>query len=208
MAPDKIPRPPNSFILYRSKEEVMLRARAKALYGKDKLKCSEISKAAGFSWADEPKEVKDHYARLAHIAAVEHKLKYPDYKFTPGPRKSRAGGTKLTKSRARKAMVTEGNSGQTSSTSTRSTLIPTSSSPDVTPTRDLSPPHNHSASPPSTPSSSTATHPLSSLSSTLGTTINHQATPPVHPPTYMNHLMHASMLAALAASTAVRESPL
>ncbi|KAI0760358.1 hypothetical protein C8Q74DRAFT_1207983, partial [Fomes fomentarius] len=83
MAPGKIPRPPNSFILYRSKEEVMLRAQAKALFGKDKLKCSDISKAVGLSWADQPKAVKDHYAGLARIAAQEHKLKYPDYKFTP-----------------------------------------------------------------------------------------------------------------------------
>ncbi|KAF9134166.1 hypothetical protein BGW39_007904 [Mortierella sp. 14UC] len=72
----KVPRPPNSFIIYRREHS--------AHYSK--ITAAELSKILGEQWAHEPPERKAHYADLAKAAEKEHALKYPEYKFTPAKR--------------------------------------------------------------------------------------------------------------------------
>lgn len=72
----KVPRPPNSFIIYRKEHSA----------GYSKITAAELSKILGEQWAKEPPERKAHYAKLAKAAEKEHALKFPYYKFTPAKR--------------------------------------------------------------------------------------------------------------------------
>ena len=70
---DHIPRPPNAFILYRSElcKECPERNNR------------HISQIAGVLWRNMSEEKKDFYRAQAAQALAEHKLKYPNYKFSP-----------------------------------------------------------------------------------------------------------------------------
>ncbi|KAF9928353.1 hypothetical protein FBU30_002434 [Linnemannia zychae] len=72
----KIPRPPNSFIIYRREHSSNY----------TKITAAELSKILGEQWANEPPQRKAYYAELAKAAEKEHALKYPEYKFTPAKR--------------------------------------------------------------------------------------------------------------------------
>ncbi|KAG0240635.1 hypothetical protein BGX31_001822 [Mortierella sp. GBA43] len=72
-SPKKIPRPPNSFLIYRKEH-------AKAYKG---LVATELSSKLAEAWNNETPECRAHYARLAEKAKKEHAIKYPNYKFTP-----------------------------------------------------------------------------------------------------------------------------
>ncbi|KAK5816183.1 hypothetical protein F5H01DRAFT_343867 [Linnemannia elongata] len=72
----KVPRPPNSFIIYRKEHSA----------GYSKITAAELSKILGEQWAKEPPERRAYYARLAKAAEKEHALKFPYYKFTPAKR--------------------------------------------------------------------------------------------------------------------------
>ncbi|KAG0253389.1 Casanova [Linnemannia exigua] len=72
----KVPRPPNSFIIYRREHSSNY----------SKITAAELSKILGEQWANEPPERKAYYAKLAKAAEKEHALKYPEYKFTPAKR--------------------------------------------------------------------------------------------------------------------------
>ncbi|KAK3831388.1 MAG: hypothetical protein JOS17DRAFT_745188 [Linnemannia elongata] len=72
----KVPRPPNSFIIYRKEHSA----------GYSKITAAELSKILGEQWAKEPPERKAYYAKLAKAAEKEHALKFPYYKFTPAKR--------------------------------------------------------------------------------------------------------------------------
>ncbi|KAF9925888.1 hypothetical protein FBU30_004413 [Linnemannia zychae] len=69
----KIPRPANSFMLYRAEN-------SKKYPG---LVATELSAKLGESWRNEPQEVRDRYEELAEQAKKEHAIRYPDYKFAP-----------------------------------------------------------------------------------------------------------------------------
>ncbi|KAF9970306.1 hypothetical protein BGZ65_011230, partial [Modicella reniformis] len=69
----KIPRPPNSFLIYRKEH-------AKAYKG---LVATELSTKLAEAWNNETGECRAHYARLAEKAKKEHAIRYPNYKFTP-----------------------------------------------------------------------------------------------------------------------------
>ncbi|KAK3831977.1 MAG: high mobility group box domain-containing protein, partial [Linnemannia gamsii] len=71
--PFKVPRPANSFMLYRAEN-------GKKYPG---LVATELSAKLGEAWRKEPKDVRDRYEELAEQAKREHALKYPDYKFAP-----------------------------------------------------------------------------------------------------------------------------
>ncbi|KAG0304292.1 Transcription factor Sox-2 [Dissophora globulifera] len=73
---NKPPRPPNSFIIYRTEHA--------AKY--PKLTAAELSKILGSRWSQETPECKAHYAKLAKKAEIEHAAQYPEYKFTPAKR--------------------------------------------------------------------------------------------------------------------------
>ncbi|KAG0365449.1 Casanova, partial [Mortierella sp. AD032] len=71
--PFKVPRPANSFMLYRAEN-------GKKYPG---LVATELSAKLGEAWRKEPKDVRDRYEELAEQAKREHALKYPGYKFAP-----------------------------------------------------------------------------------------------------------------------------
>lgn len=73
----KVPRPMNSFMLYRS-----------AYADRVKEYCKEtnhqmISQITGASWAKEPREIKELYEKYADIDRQNHQQAHPDYKFAP-----------------------------------------------------------------------------------------------------------------------------
>ncbi|KAG0326524.1 Casanova [Podila humilis] len=74
--PKKIPRPLNSFLIYRKE-------RAKQYAG---LVATELSAKLAAAWKKETKQIREHYAHLADIAKKEHAIEFPDYKFTPAKR--------------------------------------------------------------------------------------------------------------------------
>ncbi|KAF9297788.1 Casanova [Mortierella antarctica] len=74
--PKKIPRPPNSFMIYR-------REQATKHTG---LIAAKLSTKLAKAWRNETPETRAHYAGLAEQARAEHTLKYPTYKFTPARR--------------------------------------------------------------------------------------------------------------------------
>ncbi|KAG0065347.1 hypothetical protein BGZ90_001805 [Linnemannia elongata] len=71
--PFKIPRPANSFMLYRAEN-------GKKFPG---LVATELSAKLGEAWRREPQDVRDRYDEMAEQAKRDHALKYPDYKFAP-----------------------------------------------------------------------------------------------------------------------------
>ncbi|KAG0273629.1 Casanova [Linnemannia exigua] len=71
--PFKIPRPPNSFMLYRAEN-------GKKYPG---LVATELSAKLGEAWRKEPQDIRDRYEELAEQAKWDHALKYPNYKFAP-----------------------------------------------------------------------------------------------------------------------------
>jgi hypothetical protein len=73
----KIPRPMNSFMLYRSAYADRLKA-----WGQHN-NHQEVSKFAGASWQIEPEELKDRYKDLAKVERENHQRAHPDYKFSP-----------------------------------------------------------------------------------------------------------------------------
>ncbi|KAG9071132.1 Transcription factor Sox-2 [Linnemannia hyalina] len=73
---EKVPRPPNAFIIYRREHSA----------GYSKITAAELSKILGEQWANEPPERKAHYFKLAKAAEKEHALMFPYYKFTPAKR--------------------------------------------------------------------------------------------------------------------------
>ncbi|KAI9189463.1 hypothetical protein H9P43_000896 [Blastocladiella emersonii ATCC 22665] len=80
----KIPRPENSFFLYRRS----VYQAAKAAH--PELSNPNLSKVISDMWRNESASVRNHYKELAILAKQEHESKYPDYKYQPR-RKVRAG---------------------------------------------------------------------------------------------------------------------
>ncbi|KAF9382009.1 hypothetical protein CPB97_007389 [Podila verticillata] len=70
--PKKIPRPPNSFMIYR-------REKATKYAG---LIAAELSTKVAKAWRNETPETQAHYARLAEQAKAEHTLRYSAHQFT------------------------------------------------------------------------------------------------------------------------------
>lgn len=73
----RIPRPMNSFMLYRS-----------AYAERCKIWCTQnnhqvVSTVCGESWALEPPEVKQLYADYAQVERENHAKAHPDYRFSP-----------------------------------------------------------------------------------------------------------------------------
>ncbi|KAF9515520.1 hypothetical protein BS47DRAFT_1293750, partial [Hydnum rufescens UP504] len=79
--PQKIPRPRNPWIIYRSERLAQMKEQM-TQEGKLKTQAS-ISKDLAYDWAHEPATVKAVYAKKSEIERAEHKLKYPGYKYDP-----------------------------------------------------------------------------------------------------------------------------
>ncbi|KAF9177459.1 Casanova [Haplosporangium sp. Z 767] len=69
----KIPRPPNSFLIYRKEHATRYAG----------LVATRLSTKLAEAWRKETPERRAHYAMLAEKAKQEHAIKYPNYKFTP-----------------------------------------------------------------------------------------------------------------------------
>ena len=88
--PERPPRPPNSWILYRShmaRERTDLEGRAQ----------SEISAIISKAWRDAPADVKLHFEMLAEAKKVEHQARYPHYRFNPIKKSDKAKAAKKAK---------------------------------------------------------------------------------------------------------------
>lgn len=88
--PERPPRPPNSWILYRShmaKERTDLEGRAQ----------SEISAIISKAWRDAPADVKLHFEMLAEAKKVEHQARYPHYRFNPVKKSDKVKAVKKAK---------------------------------------------------------------------------------------------------------------
>jgi len=80
----KIPRPQNSWLLFRRNYECYFRQHADRTYS-----VSEISKMATEWWRILPDTVKDYFRALSKLAKQCHKDKYPDYSYHPKRRQNR-----------------------------------------------------------------------------------------------------------------------
>ncbi|KAG9072664.1 Casanova [Linnemannia hyalina] len=74
--PERIPRPPNSFIIYRREHAIKYPG----------LVAADLSAKIAHAWRNESPEVLEQYAELAELAKLKHKLQFPDWKFTPAKR--------------------------------------------------------------------------------------------------------------------------
>lgn len=75
--PLKTPRPQNAFMIYRREKHPSVVAVHKGLHNK------EVSRIVGQLWRNESEEVHRVYERKADFAKLEHKVKYPGYKYAP-----------------------------------------------------------------------------------------------------------------------------
>ncbi|KAJ8091393.1 hypothetical protein AAF712_009844 [Marasmius tenuissimus] len=78
---DHIRRPPNSFMVFRS--DFWDRQK----HNPTERDHREISKMAGSSWRSLPAHMKEHWRHRAAAIKAEHSRKYPDYKYSPNPRR-------------------------------------------------------------------------------------------------------------------------
>jgi hypothetical protein len=74
----KIPRPPNSWILFRRDKSKELRE------ANPNMSTGEVSIEAARQWKVLSDEDKGFYQEMAKQAALQHKIQYPDYVYKPG----------------------------------------------------------------------------------------------------------------------------
>ncbi|KAL4811198.1 hypothetical protein BDV18DRAFT_6707 [Aspergillus unguis] len=83
---NKVPRPMNSFMLYRS----AYTDRTKEYFKQQNHQV--VSSAAGNSWNQETPEIRQKYERLSLIEKQNHMSAHPGYKFTPSKDKKKRSG--------------------------------------------------------------------------------------------------------------------
>ncbi|BGP26465.1 proteophosphoglycan ppg4 [Rhodotorula toruloides] len=91
--PGHIPRPRNSFMIYRS-------AQIKTLSdfvtpSGQRLPQSDLSRMIASMWRDETLEVRKRYARQAEEEKAEHYRRHPDYRYQPSVSRKKANDHKL-----------------------------------------------------------------------------------------------------------------
>ncbi|GAA5891310.1 hypothetical protein JCM8208_002581 [Rhodotorula glutinis] len=89
-----IPRPPNSFFLYRSARLKELSA-ARDVSDSAKPQQAELSRHIAAMWKAESVEVREMYARRAAEEKEAHAQRYPDYAFRPKPARRSSAKAKL-----------------------------------------------------------------------------------------------------------------
>ncbi|KAI9292727.1 sequence-specific DNA-binding high mobility group box protein, partial [Neoconidiobolus thromboides FSU 785] len=77
MNKEKIPRPLNSFLIYRKHKSIEVKKE------NPELNNQMISKIVGKLWNNELDSVKKHYHSLANDLKKKHSLMFPNYKFCP-----------------------------------------------------------------------------------------------------------------------------
>ncbi|KAK9469990.1 uncharacterized protein V1510DRAFT_384263 [Dipodascopsis tothii] len=71
----KVPRPRNAFIIYRTlKHNDVV---------KKGITNTNASRVIADMWKNEPDSVREHFQRLALEESIQHKLLYPEYRYTP-----------------------------------------------------------------------------------------------------------------------------
>ncbi|RPD63730.1 HMG-box [Lentinus tigrinus ALCF2SS1-6] len=84
--PEKIPRPPNAWIIYRT--DRLNEWKDTRGPNDPPVKQADISRMIGTRWRFEADHVKLEYEKRAAIAKAEHKRKYPNYKYNPISRRT------------------------------------------------------------------------------------------------------------------------
>ncbi|KAI5922013.1 hypothetical protein F4810DRAFT_721760 [Camillea tinctor] len=73
----RVRRPLNAFMLYRKAYQVLAKEYS------DDLNHQNISKTCGASWRTETPECRERFAKFATTELENHRLAFPDYKYTP-----------------------------------------------------------------------------------------------------------------------------
>ncbi|OLY82948.1 Silenced mating-type M-specific polypeptide Mc [Smittium mucronatum] len=73
----RTPRPPNAFIIYRKEIQ------ADVIKSNPGVSNKEISCIIGKMWKAAPQSIKDEYKEKADQEKIDHKKKFPDYKYQP-----------------------------------------------------------------------------------------------------------------------------
>ncbi|KAL1959620.1 hypothetical protein VTO42DRAFT_1655 [Malbranchea cinnamomea] len=100
--PEKIPRPPNAFILYRQHHHPLIKAAHPEYHNND------ISVLLGKKWKAETAETKAHFKALADEIKRKHAEKHPNYQYAPrkpSEKKRRASARRDGTSAAFKALA-------------------------------------------------------------------------------------------------------
>ncbi|KAF4622547.1 hypothetical protein D9613_008974 [Agrocybe pediades] len=79
-SPNYVPRPPNSFILFRAHMRKQL---PPVSPGRPPRTLQEESRLIGAMWHAASKDVRQEYVSLQEQAKENHRLRHPDYKFSP-----------------------------------------------------------------------------------------------------------------------------
>lgn len=76
---DKVPRPQNAWVLFRKDYE----ANQRVNFPDKALKMKNVSTDAGEVWRNHPVKVKRYFETLSRLAHAQHKILYPNYKYSP-----------------------------------------------------------------------------------------------------------------------------
>ncbi|KAJ3132060.1 hypothetical protein HK101_004642, partial [Irineochytrium annulatum] len=79
-ASNHVPRPKNSFMLYR--QDTQPRVLAEHRQSNMNSNSKDVSGLLAEMWRRESEEVRDHYRRRAELLREEHKRRYPDFKYS------------------------------------------------------------------------------------------------------------------------------
>ncbi|KAI3637215.1 hypothetical protein MIR68_004921 [Amoeboaphelidium protococcarum] len=91
---NKIPRPPNAFMLYRKDHHHLIKKEMQENcqdHSGKQFTVPEISKVLGARWKAESEEVKMKYHEMARLADEEHRKLFPGYKYSPKKRRKLTG---------------------------------------------------------------------------------------------------------------------
>ena len=98
---EKIPRPPNAWILYR---KARLDDVPRAEDG-SRMPMAEASKILSYWWKNETQEARTLWELEAERLKLEHKLKYPEYRFQPKSKTQKLREKAAKKEAARRAQL-------------------------------------------------------------------------------------------------------
>ncbi|PKY13445.1 hypothetical protein RhiirB3_307076, partial [Rhizophagus irregularis] len=72
-----IPRPKNSFIIFRNDYSARIKAQC------SNMTVSKISGIVSQAWKNQPTSVLQFFEILSMVSYQRHKIMYPDYKYAP-----------------------------------------------------------------------------------------------------------------------------
>ncbi|CAG8682893.1 13550_t:CDS:1, partial [Funneliformis caledonium] len=90
---NKVPRPPNCFIIFRNYFVITNKDQC----DQEKISMRMISTLASEAWKSLSPDSKSFFRTLADMYLQNHKIKYPDYKFSPKKKRSSKSSAKKEK---------------------------------------------------------------------------------------------------------------